>query len=194
MKKLKSLSVYCGAQTGADPVYRETAAKLGQILAENHIRLIFGGGDVGLMGVIADSVLAAGGKVTGIIPKFLVDVEVGHRRVTEFVVVGSMHERKQKMFELSDGFVVLPGGLGTLDEAIEIITWRQLHLHDKPIAIVDIAGYWKELLALIDHVIERKFANPDILDLFTVVARPEDVIDALAQAPSGAVRARPARV
>ncbi|MGB8274004.1 MAG: TIGR00730 family Rossman fold protein [Alphaproteobacteria bacterium] len=194
MIKARSICVYCGSNTGTDPVYREAAARLGRLLAESGTRMVFGGGDVGLMGVTADAALSAGGTVVGVIPQFLVDIEAGHAALTELIVVSSMHERKHKMFELSDAFVVLPGGLGTLDETIEIITWKQLHLHDKPIVIVDVKGYWTTLLSLVDDVIAEGFANDDVRALFSVVSRPEDVLGALAGAPEAVIVPRPARI
>ena len=194
MTRPKSLCIYCGSKTGGGPLYRDAAATLGRLVAENGIRLVFGGGDVGLMGVAADAALGAGGTVVGIIPQFLMDVEAGHAGVTELVVVSSMHERKQRMFELADAFAVLPGGLGTLDETIEIITWRQLGLHDKPIVLVDVDGYWGRLKALIDHVIDQGFAGDNVKSLFTVVARPEELLDAIVRAPAATITPRPARV
>ena len=141
MADIASLCVYCGSRFGERPDYRETAVHLGQEIARQGIRLIYGGGHVGLMGAVADAVLEAGGHVVGVIPKHLQDWEVGHKGLTEMHVVDSMHSRKQLMFELSDGFVALPGGIGTLDETFEIMTWRQLRLHDKPLVILDQDGF-----------------------------------------------------
>jgi uncharacterized protein (TIGR00730 family) len=186
MPKIRSLCVYCGASSRVGPVHREAAAKMGRLLAEAGIRLVFGGGRVGLMGVMADAAIAAGGEIIGIIPEHLERLEVGHRGSTELVVVGSMHERKQKMADLADGFAILPGGLGTLDEAFEILTWKQLRLHDKPIVLVDVAGYWKPLVALIDHMIKEGFVQPAHRRLIGVVARVEDVIPALEAMPAPA--------
>ena len=194
MTEIKSLCLYCGSSDGANPAFREAARQLGAMLAERGIRLIYGGGHVGLMGVAADAALAKGGTVIGVIPKFLIDAEVGHSGVSELVVVGSMHERKQRMFELADGFAILPGGLGTLDEMIEIITWKQLHLHDKPIALIDIDGYWSALSSLIDKVVAMGFAKPAAKDLFTVVRRVDDLLPALAAAPKARVTALPGRL
>ncbi len=146
------------------------------------MRLIFGGGNIGLMGALADAALAAGGSVTGVIPDRLKNREVAHPDLTELIVVDSMHERKLRMFQLADAFVVLAGGLGTLDETFEIITWRQLGLHDKPIVLVDEAGYWTPLLCLIDHVVASGFAGRGVARLFTVVERVDDVFDAFAAA------------
>src|SRR5471032_3070677 len=159
MAQVKRLCVYCGASGAVDEAYRGAAVALGELLAGAGIELVYGGGRIGLMGRLADAVLRGGGRVTGIIPAHLHDREVGHHGLSELIVVGSMHERKQLMFEMSDAFAVLPGGLGTIEEAFEIITWKQLRLHDKPIVIVDVADYWRPLQALIDHVIASGFAR-----------------------------------
>ncbi|MCK6454516.1 MAG: TIGR00730 family Rossman fold protein, partial [Alphaproteobacteria bacterium] len=137
--------------------------------------------------ICADAVLEAGGKAIGVIPKHLDDLEVGHRGVTELIVCRNMHERKERMFDLSDAFAVLPGGYGTLDEAFEMITWRQLRLHDKPVVFVDIDGYWKPLRQLLDHIIAEGYARPETRRLYSVVERVEDVFKLLARAPAPAV-------
>jgi uncharacterized protein (TIGR00730 family) len=183
MAVIKRLCVYCGSSPGIDASYRAAAALLGTLLARSGVELVYGGGRVGLMGVIADAALAAGGGVTGIIPRHLHDREVAHPGISRMIVVGSMHERKQRMFELADAFAVLPGGLGTLDETIEILTWRQLGLHDKPVIIADIAAYWAPLLGLIEHVITHGFAGAPLRDFYRVVARIEDVLPTLAALP-----------
>jgi uncharacterized protein (TIGR00730 family) len=183
MNRVKRVCVYCGSAVGDDPAYRNAAEKLGSILAGSGIGLVYGGGRVGLMGVLADAALKAGGEVIGIIPGHLHAREIGHQGSTRLIVVGSMHERKQKMFELADAFAILPGGLGTIEEVMEMITWRQLGLHDKPIFLIDAAGYWAPLVALFDHVIARGFARPDSRDLFRVLKRVEDVPLALAASP-----------
>ncbi len=180
---IRSLCILCGSREGSDPAYRQAAIRLGQLMAQHGVRLIYGGGSIGLMGVLADTVLAAGGEVVGVIPDFLVRYEVGHRRLTDLVITGSMHDRKRRMFEMADGFVVLPGGLGTLDETFEIITWKQLRLHDRPIVILDTAGYWGPLEALIRAAIDGGFAHPAIAGLFSFVKDPDDVLGALAAAP-----------
>ena len=176
MKHIRSLCVLCGSREGIDPVYREAAIQLGRLIAERDMRLVYGGGSIGLMGIIADAVLSAGGEVVGVIPDFLIRYEVGHRQLTDLVVTDSMHDRKRRMFEMADAFVVLPGGLGTLDETFELITWRQLRLHDSPIIILDVDGYWAPLLQLIDAVIATGFAHPATTDLFTVAHTPEEVL------------------
>jgi uncharacterized protein (TIGR00730 family) len=157
------------------------------LLAGAGIELIYGGGRVGLMGLVADAALGAGGRVTGIIPGFLHDRELGHTGVSELIVVESMHERKQRMFELADAFAILPGGLGTLDEAFECITWRQLGLHDRPIVLVDVGGYWQPLMRLIDQVVETGFAPRATHDFFRLVLTPEEMLAALAAAPESAM-------
>jgi uncharacterized protein (TIGR00730 family) len=179
MRRLKSLCVYCGSSSQVDQRYRDAAVRLGGLLAERRITLVYGGGRVGLMGLMADACLQAGGAVVGVIPEFLRRYEVGHGAVTELVVVDSMHQRKQTMFERSDGFVILPGGLGTLDETFEMLTWKQLRLHDKPIVVADVAGYWQPFAALIEHVIRENFARPEMRALLTVVDNVEQVLPAL---------------
>lgn len=194
MEPISSLCVYCGSAVGLDPAHRESAARLGQIMAENRIRLVYGGGRIGLMGVVADAVLASGGTAVGVIPEFLETREVGHQGVNDLHVVDSMHSRKNLMFEMSDAFAVLPGGFGTLDEAFEIITWRQLKLHDKPIVMIDVDGYWQPFLRLVDHVIGRGFARPTCRELFTVVSNVDDVIAAIHREPEPSVPDLPERL
>jgi hypothetical protein len=183
MKSINSVCVFCGSKHGVDPLWRRSAERLGRLMAERDIRLVYGGGRIGLMGVLADAVLAAGGHVTGVIPDFLVKLEVGNGNVTELVIVDSMHERKRRMFELSDAFVVLPGGLGTLDETFEIITWKQLRQHSKPIVVINAGGYWTPFAVLIDAIIAGGFAHPAVAQLFTVVDDADSVFAALAAAP-----------
>ncbi len=190
MTGLSSLCVYCGSSVGHRDVYAACARELGAAMAQARIRLVYGGGRVGLMGVIADSVLAHGGQVTGVIPTFLRTEELAHPDIDETIEVGSMHARKHRMFELADGFVVLPGGTGTLDEAIEVLTWKQLHLHDKPIILVSPNGYWAPLVDLLGHIIGTGFAPHRVSHLFELVDRPRQAIDVARRA--GAARA-PAR-
>ena len=189
-----SLCVYCGSGLGVDSRHLEAARDLGRLLAERHIRLIYGGARIGLMGTLADAALAAGGEVVGIIPGHLDKTELGHRGATELIVVDSMHERKYMMFEQSDAFAILPGGLGTLDETFEMLTWRKLGLHDKPIILVDIAGYWRPLLSLIDHVIIQGFAAPTDRDLYKVVTTVEELVAAVETAPRPKTAAQPERL
>ena len=172
----KRLCVFCGASMPADPRLRDAAARLGTLIGEAGVELVYGGGRVGLMGIIADAALAAGATVTGVIPDDLNDREIGHPGLSRLVVVVDMQDRKRQMFALADAVAVLPGGLGTLDEAFEAITLRQLHYNDKPIVLIDLDRFWAPLVALIDHVIERGFARPDARELYRVVDRVEDVI------------------
>src|SRR5579872_895286 len=168
MASVKRICVYCGSSGRVDEVYRAAATRLGVILAKAGVELVYGGGRVGLMGLMADAALASGGRVTGVIPVHLHDQEVGHSGLTELVIIDNMHNRKRRMFELADAFAILPGGLGTLDEAFEIITWKQLGLHDKPIMLVDVAGYWTPLLELIEHAVASGFAARRALQLYRV--------------------------
>jgi uncharacterized protein (TIGR00730 family) len=184
MTEIRSLCVLCGSREGDDPAYREAAIRLGTLMARRGVRLVYGGGSIGLMGVIADAVLAAGGEAIGVIPDFLVRYEVGHRRLTELIITGSMHDRKRQMFEMADAFVVLPGGLGTLDETFEIVTWKQIRLHDSPIVVLDAGGYWAPLRALIEATIAAGFAHASAGELLSFVATPEEVLQVLAAAPA----------
>jgi uncharacterized protein (TIGR00730 family) len=169
MPLIRAVAVFCGSQAGNDPAFRVAAAELGRGIAEAGLRLVFGGGRIGLMGALADAALAASGTVVGVIPEFLMRREVAHSGVSELIVTDSMHARKQSMFELSDAFVALPGGLGTLDETIEIITLRQLGLHDKPVLLCDVAGSARPLLAAIDAAIASDFAAPSSRQLVEVM-------------------------
>ncbi|HEY3919267.1 MAG TPA: TIGR00730 family Rossman fold protein [Stellaceae bacterium] len=178
MSGRRRLCVFCGSSMPPEPAYREAATRLGQEIGHAGIDLVYGGGRIGLMGLVADAALAAGAGVVGVIPTALNGREIGHPGLTELVVVPDMQERKRQMFALSDAVAVLPGGLGTLDEAFEAITLRQLGFFDKSIVLVDIAGYWQPLHALVTRVIAAGFAAPDADRLFTVVTRAEDVIPA----------------
>ena len=193
MPDIASLCIYCGSSSGADPRHARAAATLGRLLGEACIELVYGGGNIGLMGIVADAALEAGGRVTGIIPTDLKRIELAHGGLDELVVVESMHERKRRMFERADAFAVLPGGVGTLDETFEIITWRQLGLHGKPIVIIDADGYWRPLIDLIEHTIAAGFTGPAIRDLFIVVDRVEDVLPAINALPETRVTPRPER-
>ena len=157
-----SVCVYCGARPGADPAYVQAAGALGHALAGAGMRLVYGAGDVGIMGAVARAAQAAGGATFGVIPAHLVACEVGKRDLTTFVVTETMHERKKVMFMNADAVVVLPGGAGSLDEFFEVLTWRQLGLHAKPVHLLDINGYWQPLVALLDHVIAQGFAEPSL--------------------------------
>jgi uncharacterized protein (TIGR00730 family) len=156
---MKKLCVFTGAATGSDPRFADAAHQLGQILASRNLGLVYGGGKSGLMGKIADAVIAADGHATGIIPKFLDNVEIAHRGLNDLHVIDTMHERKNMMYEIADGFIIMPGGLGTLDETMEIITWRQLGLHRKPIIIANLHGYWDHMLLLFQNIIDEGFMH-----------------------------------
>ncbi|MBO6635794.1 TIGR00730 family Rossman fold protein [Parvibaculum sp.] len=174
--KLTSLCVYCGSSTGTEPVFMEAADRFGRIMADRGVELVYGGGGIGLMGAVARAVLAGGGKVTGIIPKFLTEIEVEFNEVSELVVTDSMHARKQLMFERSQAFVALPGGVGTVEETIEMLTWAQLGRHSRPIVIANIDGFWDPLNELLDHIIKAGFARSEIRRIYSMVDRVEDIL------------------
>jgi uncharacterized protein (TIGR00730 family) len=186
MSKIKTVCVYCGSGPGTNPRFVETAIALGKALAENGIRLVYGGGSIGLMGAIATSVLDYGGTVTGIIPDFLTTRENALTRVQEMIVTPDMHERKRLMFERSDAFVALPGGIGTLEELVEQLTWQQLGRHAKPILIANIDGFWEPLLALLSHMRATQFIRPS---LAIDILKAERVDDILPRLRSAAARA-----
>ena len=175
----KSVCVYCGSRPGANPAYMADAETMGRGLAEAGIRLVYGAGDVGLMGGVARAAQAAGGETFGVIPQHLVDWEVGKTDLTSYVVTETMHERKKVMFMNCDAVVVLPGGAGSLDELFEVLTWRQLRLHAKPIYLVNTAGYWDPLMQLLNHVIDQGFADTSLLEFLTVVPDATTAIAAL---------------
>jgi uncharacterized protein (TIGR00730 family) len=182
MSKINALCVYCGSSAGTDPAFVETARRFGKILAENRVRLVYGGGSAGLMGAVAEAVLEGGGDITGIIPEFLTKRERPRPIAQELIVTRDMHERKRMMFEHADGFVALPGGIGTLEEVVEQLTWAQLGRHKKPILIANIKGYWDPLLTLIDHMRAQKFL-PDVPRVDCLVAdRVEDILPKLRDA------------
>ena len=183
MTNLNTIAVLCGSKPGQDPKQMDTARDLGREMAGRGIELIYGGGRVGLMGAVADAVQEAGGAVTGIIPDFLMQREVGNTKVDKLEVTDSMHTRKRRMFDLADAFITLSGGLGTLDETIEIITWKQLRLHDKPIVVISIDGYWDFLKTTTAHFTDAGFAYASDADLFTVVDSVEAAFKALDAAP-----------
>ncbi len=158
---MKSLCVYCGSSSGASPVYAEAARALAGEMVAGHIALVYGGGNVGLMGIIADEVLRLGGEATGVIPQALLDKEVGHGGLTRLHVVKDMHERKAMMAELSDGFIALPGGIGTLEELFEVLTWSQLGFHDKPIGLLNVDGFHDGLIQFIRHLVTQRFLKPE---------------------------------
>ena len=184
MSPPSAICIYCGSSSATRLTHRSAAARLGRLLAENGVTMVFGGGRIGLMGLAADAALEAGGRVIGVIPDFLMAREVGHAGCTEIHVTGSMHERKQKMAELSDAFAILPGGLGTLDEAFEIITWRQLGLHDKPVVFANIDGYWDPLQALFDNLVREHYVPQQHRKLFETVGSVDEILPALAAMPN----------
>ena len=173
---IKSLCVYCGANFNGDPLLRKAIEDLAFCMVSQHIRLVYGGGSVGVMGVIADEMLRLGGQVTGVIPQFLMDKEVGHLSITEMVITSNMHERKQKMADLSDGFIVLPGGFGTLEEFFEVLTWLQLGLHGKPIGVLNIGGYYDHLFAQMEVMVQHRFLKQSNRDLVFNEAFPQELI------------------
>ena len=178
----RSVCVFCGSGFGADPAYAEAARETGRLLGERGLRLVYGGGRVGLMGAVADATLAAGGKVIGVMPRLLIEREVEHRGLTELHEVDSMHARKALMAARADAFLVLPGGFGTLDELCEILTWAQLGLHDKPIGLVNTGGYYDALLAFFDHAVQQGFVSAGSRARVRVADHPAAVLDRLAGA------------
>ena len=192
--KSLSVCVYCGSRVGAKPIYRQTAVQLGREMARRGQTLVYGGGSIGLMGVIADALMAAGGRAIGIIPEHLHIREVGHAGLTRLEIVDNMHTRKQRMFELSDAFLALPGGTGTLDETVEILTWRQLGLHDKPLVLLDADGYWRPFLGLIEHFIAEGFAGDDVRRLYQVAPSAPCALDLIAASAPSPAPAHPERM
>ncbi|MCD4485146.1 TIGR00730 family Rossman fold protein [Chromobacterium vaccinii] len=168
MKKMKSICLFCGSNKGGNPEYEDAARAFGRALAEQNITLVYGAGNVGLMGVAADAALDAGGKVIGVIPEFLKAKEVAHMGLTELHVTETMHQRKAMMAQLSDGFVALPGGFGTFDELFEILTWAQLSVHNKPVGVLDAGGFYQPLQALVEHAVSEGFVPKGNLDLFRI--------------------------
>ena len=183
MPEIRRVCVYCGSRPGVRPAYAEAARALGTLLAEAGIGLVTGGGRVGLMGAVADAVLDAGGEATGVIPQALLDREVGHERMTALRVVRTMHERKAAMADLADAFVALPGGLGTLEEIAEMLTWAQLGLHDKPCGLLDVDGYYAPLVAFVDHAVAEGFVGADGRAALVVESDPVALLDRLLAAP-----------
>jgi uncharacterized protein (TIGR00730 family) len=180
-KKIQTLCVYCGASIGASPVYAKAAVGLAQAMVQNDIALVYGGGHVGLMGQIADAVLAAGGKVTGVIPEALMQAEIAHHRLTRLIVVKDMHERKAQMAALSDGFIAMPGGIGTLEELFEALTWAQLGFHDKPVALFNTNGFFDGLLDFMQHLVKQGFLKAEHAALLLADADPDSLLQQLQQ-------------
>jgi len=184
MTKISTVCVYLGSSGKCSEGHKKTAYDFGQLMAKAGMSLVYGGGRVGLMGILADSVLKGGGKVIGIIPEHISRREISHEELTELHVVDSMHTRKQMMVDKSDAFVVLPGGIGTLDELCEVMTWKQLGMHDKPIVIANVNQYWSPFMAMIDNVIKEKFMRDEDRRLITEVDNIDAVIRALTEAPA----------
>lgn len=177
MNKLRAVCVYCGSNFNGDPQLRKAIKQLADILVREEIRLVYGGGSVGVMGVLANDILEAGGLVTGVIPQFLMDKEVGHKGVTEMILTENMHQRKQKMADLSNGFVILPGGFGTLEEFFEVLTWLQLGLHHKPIGVLNVGGFYDPLFAQMEMMVQSKFLKPANRDLVFNETNAETLIE-----------------
>jgi uncharacterized protein (TIGR00730 family) len=177
MNKLNSVCVYCGSNFNGDAALRNAIKQLAETLVKREIRLVYGGGSVGVMGVLANDVLGLDGLVTGVIPQFLMDKEVGHQGLTDMIVTENMHQRKQKMADLSNGFVILPGGFGTLEEFFEVLTWLQLGLHNKPIGVLNVNGFYDPLFAQMDMMVQSKFLKPANRDLVFNEADAETLIN-----------------
>ena len=176
---MSSICVYCGSSPGNDPAFLPAAREVGMLIAKRGHTLVYGGGNVGLMGVVADAVLAAGGRAVGVIPDHLVRKEVGHNGLTEQHVVATMHERKAKMAALADGFLALPGGVGTLEEIIEVFVWMQLGLHAKPCALLNVNGFYDPLVKFLEHMTESRFLRPKQLSQLIVAREPSEALDRL---------------
>jgi uncharacterized protein (TIGR00730 family) len=174
---MKSVAIFCGSSSGTDPIYNVQATVLGITLAHQNIEIIYGGAKVGLMGAVADAALSAGGKVTGVIPRFLRSKEIAHKDLTELIIVESMHERKTKMHELCDGVIALPGGFGTLEELFEILTWAQLGLHKKPIGLLDVDGFYDQLILLLRTMVEKGFLKEVNYNMLLISADIHDLLD-----------------
>lgn len=183
MKKIKSACVYCGTGMKVDQIYKDAAAELGRHLAAEGVRLVYGGGRVGLMGIVSESCFKAGGEVVGIIPEHIQEKEQRNDDLTELYVVDSMHTRKKMMVDKSEAFIVLPGGFGTLDETFEILTWKYLNLHDKPVVLLNINGFYEPLLAMVDHMVKVGFTPAWHRDMFSVATTPAEALAALNALP-----------
>lgn len=177
---MESICIFCGSSTGNRSIYQEAAQAMGEAIARRGLSLVYGGGNVGLMGMVADAALAAGGEVIGVIPKFLVDKEIAHNGLTQLHVVDSMHDRKALMTELADAFIALPGGYGTLEEFCEILTWAQLGLHQKPQGLLNVEGYYDPLLQLFDRAVTEDFLRSELRSLVLESSSSEDLLDLLA--------------
>lgn len=187
MRQFRSLCVFCGASHGSNPNYQAAAKALGQTFARQQIELVWGGGHVGLMGVVADATLAAGGRAYGVIPEFMAERELAHPFASEMRVVDSMHARKAAMAERAEGFIAMPGGWGTLDELFEILTWAQLQIHHKPIGLLNVEGFFDPLVAMLQHMVAEGFVRPQNMALLSVAAEPDALLEKMRQhqAPNG---------
>ncbi|MEZ5932815.1 MAG: TIGR00730 family Rossman fold protein [Alphaproteobacteria bacterium] len=185
---VNSLCIFCGSRFGVATGYRAEAARLGELCGQNGIEVIYGGGHVGLMGVVADAAMTAGGRVTGLIPERLLEWEVGHHGISELIVTDSMSDRKDKMIATSDAFAILPGGLGTLDEFFEVLTLRQLSYHRKPIILINVDGFWDPLNALIRQVVDRGFADADVYAMIHTVENADQALSVLGFDEAGSRR------
>ncbi|HEV2594422.1 MAG TPA: TIGR00730 family Rossman fold protein [Sphingomicrobium sp.] len=188
MRHVKSLAVYCGSAPGSEPLFADATRATAAAMTARGVDLVYGGGRLGLMGLIADSVLAAGGRVYGVIPMALVDLEVAHTGLTELHRVGTMHERKAKMTELADAFLALPGGIGTLDELFEAWSWNALGYHKKPFCLLNVAGYWDHMIAFIDHAASSGFLSPERRAQLLVAETPEQALELLDEAATAATQ------
>ena len=180
---MKHLCIFCGSSKGNDPVYEKTALELAEVIVNKDLAMVYGGGSIGIMGVLADKILSMNGKVIGVIPRFLYDLEVGHDHVTELIIVESMHERKQKMAEISDGFLALPGGFGTLEEMSEIMTWIQLKLIQKPIGVLNINGFYDHFLQMLDNMVATGFLKQNNRDILLSGNSSLDIISKIQNKP-----------
>jgi len=187
MITLNKICVYCGSSPGKRSIYTEQAKKLGELFVQREIDLVYGGASVGVMGVIADAVIDNGGRATGIIPEALLRKEVAHDRLTDLQVVGSMHDRKARMADISDGFIALPGGLGTVEELFEMLTWAQLGFHQKPVGILNVSGYFDHLSTFLDHAVAEQFVKKEHRKMLMIEDDPEKLIDAFEQYESPVV-------
>ena len=181
---MKAIAVYCGANPGSSLIYADAARALAGALVERNVALVFGGGHVGLMGIIADEVLRLGGEVSGVIPQQLVDRELAHPGLTRLFVVKDMHERKAMMAQLSDGFIAMPGGMGTLEELFEMLTWSQLGIHAKPIGVLNVSGFYDQLVGFLGHAHDEAFIRPEHAGLMMVEADPQVLVKRLMDAPT----------
>jgi uncharacterized protein (TIGR00730 family) len=177
--KLKNIAVYCGSSEGTESIYKDQAELLGKTLAENNVTLVYGGAQIGIMGIVADAVMQNGSKTIGVIPKFLCSKEVAHTGLTELIITESMHDRKLKMLELSDAMIALPGGFGTMEELFEVLTWAQLGLHTKPIGVLNVDGFYDDLINLVDKMKKKEFLKPEHQEMLVVSDNISELLDQL---------------